>query len=90
MQLCFRAESDGKYYVRYQVIGVNHVAVPTHFFKIVVMERKDNKLHMEAYVMPNQKIKDDTPLNVFMVNMHCFSSFPSVVLSSYNSSLDKT
>ncbi|XP_046672584.1 endonuclease G, mitochondrial-like isoform X3 [Homalodisca vitripennis] len=60
-------EADGKSYVKYQVIGVNHVAVPTHFFKIVVMETSDNKLHMEAYVMPNQKIDDKTPLNVFLV-----------------------
>ncbi|XP_046672581.1 endonuclease G, mitochondrial-like isoform X1 [Homalodisca vitripennis] len=62
-----KVEADGKSYVKYQVIGVNHVAVPTHFFKIVVMETSDNKLHMEAYVMPNQKIDDKTPLNVFLV-----------------------
>lgn len=31
---CFRQEADGKLYVRYQVIGRNHVAVPTHFFKV--------------------------------------------------------
>lgn len=29
-----RPEADGKLYVRYQVIGPNHVAVPTHFFKV--------------------------------------------------------
>ncbi|XP_054267602.1 endonuclease G, mitochondrial-like isoform X1 [Macrosteles quadrilineatus] len=62
-----KTESDGKLYIRYQVIGTSHVAVPTHFFKIVVMELHDKKLHMEAYVMPNQKIADNTPLNVFMV-----------------------
>ncbi|XP_037114696.1 endonuclease G, mitochondrial isoform X1 [Syngnathus acus] len=28
-----RQEADGKLYVRYQVVGRNHVAVPTHFFK---------------------------------------------------------
>ena len=32
--LCFRQEADGKLYVRYQVLGRNHVAVPTHFFKV--------------------------------------------------------
>lgn len=32
--VCFRQEADGKLYVRYQVIGQNHVAVPTHFFKV--------------------------------------------------------
>lgn len=66
--LIWRNESDGKLYVKYQVIGTNHVAVPTHFFKVIVMETKDNKLHMESYIMPNQAIDDKTPLNVFMVS----------------------
>lgn len=32
--MCFRQEADGKLYVHYQVLGRNHVAVPTHFFKV--------------------------------------------------------
>ena len=55
-------------YVQYQVIGASTVAVPTHFFKVVVGETDDNKLDMEAYVMPNQPIDDNTPLNVFQVS----------------------
>ena len=31
-------EEDGKMYVKYQVIGQNNVAVPTHFFKVIVGE----------------------------------------------------
>uniref|UniRef100_U5EGI5 Endonuclease n=1 Tax=Corethrella appendiculata TaxID=1370023 RepID=U5EGI5_9DIPT len=62
-----KKESDGKLYVKYQVIGANSVAVPTHFYKIVVMETADNKLEMEAYVMPNQVIDDETPLKLFQV-----------------------
>lgn len=62
-----RKDDDGKTYIKYQVIGGNHVAVPTHFFKVVVMETADNKLHLESYVMPNQKIEDSPPLTVFMV-----------------------
>lgn len=34
VHVCFRQEADGKLYVRYQVLGRNHVAVPTHFFKV--------------------------------------------------------
>lgn len=61
-------EGDGKFYVRYQVIGKNSVAVPTHFFKIVVFEMEGTcSLAMEAYVMPNQKIDNETPLKAFMV-----------------------
>lgn len=62
-----KREADGKSYVKYQVIGKNHVAVPTHFYKIVVGETKDGKLDMEAYVMPNQVIDNETPLTVFQV-----------------------
>ncbi|CAB3360683.1 Hypothetical predicted protein [Cloeon dipterum] len=62
-----KLEADGKSYVKYQVIGKNNVAVPTHFFKVIVMESDSQKLDMEAYVMPNAVISDDTPLNVFQV-----------------------
>nr|XP_018897013.1 PREDICTED: endonuclease G, mitochondrial [Bemisia tabaci] len=62
-----RRESDGKLYISYQVIGPNNVAVPTHFFKVVVMESKDRRLEMEAYLMPNKAIENDTPLHVFQV-----------------------
>ncbi|PNF21902.1 Endonuclease G, mitochondrial [Cryptotermes secundus] len=62
-----RKESDGKMYIRYQVLGANSVAVPTHFFKVIVAETADQKLDMEAYVMPNQVIDDKTPLTAFQV-----------------------
>ncbi|KAK0179682.1 hypothetical protein PV327_005413 [Microctonus hyperodae] len=62
-----KKEKDGKKYVKYEVIGSNHVAVPTHFFKIVVGETKDSKYEMEAYVMPNAPIDDSIPLTSFQV-----------------------
>ncbi|CAD7077497.1 unnamed protein product [Hermetia illucens] len=62
-----RKEDDGKMYIKYQVLGANTVAVPTHFFKVIVAETPDKQLKMEAYVMPNQKIADETPLQVFQV-----------------------
>lgn len=62
-----KKEGDGKLYVRYEVIGEKHVAVPTHFFKVIVGETSDGKLEMESYVMPNQVIADDTPLDSFKV-----------------------
>ncbi|GFQ75794.1 endonuclease G, mitochondrial, partial [Trichonephila clavata] len=61
-----RMEPDGKKYVKYQVIGPHDVAVPTHFFKVVVGER-DAQFDMEAYVMPNAPIDDKVPLKAFMV-----------------------
>lgn len=62
-----RKEADGKMYVKYQVIGKNHVAVPTHFFKVIVMENNKQELSLESYVMPNQPIDDKTPLTLFQV-----------------------
>lgn len=60
-------ESNGKLYVKYEVIGDKNVAVPTHFFKIIVGQSADGKLSMESYVMPNQVISDETPLDNFKV-----------------------
>ncbi|OAD57725.1 Endonuclease G, mitochondrial [Eufriesea mexicana] len=62
-----KIETNGKKYVRYEVIGANHVAVPTHFYKIVVGETHDSKLEMEAFVMPNTPIDDNAPLTNFQV-----------------------
>lgn len=62
-----KRESNGKTYVKYEVIGTNHVAVPTHFYKVVVKEAVNGSLEMEAYVMPNQVIDDQTPLEMFQV-----------------------
>ncbi|XP_078036278.1 endonuclease G, mitochondrial [Augochlora pura] len=62
-----KKEADGKKYVRYEVIGANHVAVPTHFYKVIVVETNDLKLEMEAFVMPNTPIDDNAPITNFRV-----------------------
>lgn len=62
-----RRESDGKMYVKYEVIGKNNVAVPTHFFKVVLAETEKQELDLEAYVMENTVIDDNTPLQAFQV-----------------------
>lgn len=53
--------------MKYQVLGKNHVAVPTHFFKVIVTENFQQELALESYVMPNESIDDKTPLSVFQV-----------------------
>ncbi|CAI5682521.1 unnamed protein product [Oreochromis niloticus] len=58
-----RQEADGKLYVRYQVIGRNHIAVPTHFFK-----QADGKgVELRSYVLPNEPISEQVPLERFLV-----------------------
>lgn len=62
-----RLGGDGKKYVKYEVIGANHVAVPTHFYKVIVGEKQDSKLEMEAYILPNKPIDDKVKLENFQV-----------------------
>ncbi|KAM4020862.1 endonuclease G, mitochondrial [Anomaloglossus baeobatrachus] len=62
-----RTEADGKTYVKYQVIGDNHVAVPTHFFKVVVLEKHNGELELRPYVMPNCPVDEKIPLERFLV-----------------------
>lgn len=62
-----RQEPDGKMYVKYQVIGKNHVAVPTHFFKVVILENRRGEVELRSYVMPNMPVDDKIPLERFLV-----------------------
>lgn len=60
-------EADGKFYVKYQVIGnPPNVAVPTHFFK-VILTHKNGQYSTAAFVLPNAPISDSTPLEAFRV-----------------------
>lgn len=54
-------------YVKYQVIGKNHVAVPTHFFKVVILENRRGEVELRSYVMPNMPVDDKIPLERFLV-----------------------
>ena len=65
---------DGKYRVSYEVIGnPPNIAVPTHFFKLIVAEQSKKKsvgnedLAVAAFVMPNDVISNETPLTSFQV-----------------------
>lgn len=60
--------SDGKKYVRYQVIGENNVAVPTHYFK-VIHGKKERANITEAYIIPNRPIENNLPLSTFAVTL---------------------
>ncbi|CAB3407501.1 unnamed protein product [Caenorhabditis bovis] len=62
-----REFDDGKKYVKYQVIGKNNVAVPTHFFKVVLVETKLGHFEMESFILPNAVIPDSTDIAEFHV-----------------------
>lgn len=61
--------ADDKYRVSYEVIGSPpNIAVPTHFFKLIVGERNgSDKLAVGAFVLPNDVIDNATPLTDFQV-----------------------
>ncbi|KAJ2999167.1 nuclease [Globomyces sp. JEL0801] len=67
-------ETDGRYYVKYQMIGEPpNVAVPTHFFKVILTQR-NNSYYKAAFVLPNQSIDSQTPLTSFMVPLDSIES----------------
>ncbi|XP_066436610.1 endonuclease G, mitochondrial [Eleutherodactylus coqui] len=85
-----KMEVDGKMYVKYQVIGANHVAVPTHFFKVVVLEKYNGEIELRPYVMPNCPVDDKIPLDRFLVPIESIERasgllfVPNILKSSNN------
>ncbi|KAI9339099.1 hypothetical protein BDR26DRAFT_935045 [Obelidium mucronatum] len=60
-------ESDGKYYVKYEVIGRDKtIAVPTHFYK-VILGVKNGKHYMGSFVLANEGVSQDTSLDSFLL-----------------------
>ncbi|CAI2307017.1 unnamed protein product [Caenorhabditis sp. 36 PRJEB53466] len=57
----------GKKYVKYEVIGDNNVAVPTHFFKVALFEVTPGKFELESYILPNEVISDTVEISTFHV-----------------------
>lgn len=73
--------SEGiKRYVKYQVIGKNDVAVPTHFFKVITLESKQDKKECRAYILPNTEIPFDTPLEQFRTTVQKVEKAAGIVL----------
>ncbi|KAL2019686.1 hypothetical protein VTK56DRAFT_9305 [Thermocarpiscus australiensis] len=71
-----RDPADGKWYVRYEVIGdPPNVAVPTHFYKVIFAEEEGaqgqggqgGKVALGAFVLPNAPIPNEKPLADFEV-----------------------
>ncbi|GME76640.1 unnamed protein product [Ambrosiozyma monospora] len=65
---------DGKFRVTYEVVGnPPNIAVPTHFFKLIVAEKSNKRsptsedLAVAAFVLPNDVIPNEVPLTSFEV-----------------------
>ncbi|SCU96880.1 LADA_0H03246g1_1 [Lachancea dasiensis] len=70
---------DGKMKVTYEVIGnPPNIAVPTHFYKLIVAENAapdptSDSVAVGAFVLPNDKIPNDTKLTDFEVPVDAIS-----------------
>ncbi|XP_048776224.2 endonuclease G, mitochondrial-like [Ostrea edulis] len=73
-------EADGKLYVKYEVIGKNHVSVPTHFFKVIVMENDKGEFEMNSFNIPNQKFPENTPLKNFLAPIEAIERAAGFIL----------
>jgi len=59
----------GKRFVQYEVIGKNHIAVPTHFFMLIFVELPTNKMLAKAYIVPNKHHDPNISLRKFSVSV---------------------
>lgn len=68
--------ADGKFRVEYEVIGSPpSVAVPTHFFKLVVGEKNgSDKISYASFVIPNQVIDNNDPLTKYQVPLEALET----------------
>ena len=53
--------------MKYEVIGKNNVAVPTHFFKVALVENNAGEYEMLSFVMPNKALPDKVELKNYLV-----------------------
>jgi endonuclease G len=58
---------DGRF-VHVKVIGDSDVWCPTHFFKVIELNN-GNEVETQAFILPNQHISPETPLNAFQVSV---------------------
>jgi len=51
--------------MKFDVLGEGEVSVPTHFFKVIIIETLDGNLELESYMMPNKEL-DDSDLDKYL------------------------
>ncbi|OMH83244.1 Mitochondrial nuclease [Zancudomyces culisetae] len=78
-----------KWYVKYQVIGnPPNVAVPTHFYKVVMGTKNNDKNHyLQAFVLPNTPIRNEEKLESFIMPLDALERASGL---EFFTSLDKS
>uniref|UniRef100_A0A1D1XKQ0 Endonuclease n=1 Tax=Anthurium amnicola TaxID=1678845 RepID=A0A1D1XKQ0_9ARAE len=68
-----KKDENDKWYVKYEMIG--SIAVPTHYYKVILAAKDDPSkaggrfYALGAFLVPNERISDTTPLTVFEVSI---------------------
>jgi len=75
-------EENGKRFVKYQVIGQNDIAVPTHFFKVITIEDGQGRKETRAYILPNESIRENTPLDSFRTTIQKVEKAGGLIFSN--------
>ncbi|MBA3238833.1 MAG: DNA/RNA non-specific endonuclease [Parachlamydiaceae bacterium] len=76
-------ESDGSKWIKYRVIGENNVSVPTLFFKIVILENAYDEVTTEGYVLPNEPIHSQKPINDFITTVEWTEKASGIIFQAY-------
>jgi endonuclease G len=65
------SQAAGKYKMQYDMIGSTGptIAVPTHYFKILLVNKSEDDFVLAAFVLPNQAIDHKVPLSRFQVDL---------------------
>ena len=74
-------KQKGLDYVKYQVIGENKIAVPTHFFAVVFVEDMDKQLFSKSYILPNRSIGPEVPLSQFLSTLDKVERLSGILFS---------
>lgn len=65
--------------LRYGVIGLNRVAVPTHFYKVILSESKKGNTTIELFAMPNsQRVTEMESLERFRIDISYLDTLEEV------------
>jgi len=66
--------------VSYQVIGAGEVAVPSHFFKVIMIEENNGERSTQAYILPNAESANNIPLNDYRSTVRRIERLAGIVL----------
>ena len=53
--------------MKYEVIGKNHVSVPTHFFKVALCETHQEQYELFSFIMPNTELPEKVDVRNYLV-----------------------